>query len=374
MKEYNIGLIIMKTDEGETKEMNVISLFSGCGGLDLGFERAGFSIPVANEFDKTIWETFKINHPDTHLIEGDVRQINKSDMTEFIQGDVDGIIGGPPCQSWSEAGSLKGIDDARGQLFFDYIRILKEFKPKFFLAENVSGMLADRHSDAVKNIISMFEDAGYDVTLNLVNAKDYGVAEERKRVFYIGFRKDLKIKFGFPKGSTKEDDKKITLRDIIWDLQETAVPSGDKNHHNPNAINNNEYFTGAYSPIFMSRNRVKSWDEQAFTVQASGRQCQLHPQAPKMEKVEKNLCRFVPGKESLYRRMTIREVARVQGFPDDFQFIYKDTNDAYKMIGNAVPVNLAYEIACAIRLYLSGEGDKVVVDEELIKKRGVKIK
>ena len=374
MKEYNIGLIIMKTDEGETKEMNVISLFSGCGGLDLGFERAGFSIPVANEFDKTIWETFKINHPDTHLIEGDVRQINKSDMTEFIQGDVDGIIGGPPCQSWSEAGSLKGIDDARGQLFFDYIRILKEFKPKFFLAENVSGMLADRHSDAVKNIISMFEDAGYDVTLDLVNAKDYGVAEERKRVFYIGFRKDLKIKFGFPKGSTKEDDKKITLRDIIWDLQETAVPSGDKNHHNPNAINNNEYFTGAYSPIFMSRNRVKSWDEQAFTVQASGRQCQLHPQAPKMEKVEKNLCRFVPGKESLYRRMTIREVARVQGFPDDFQFIYKDTNDAYKMIGNAVPVNLAYEIACAIRLYLSGEGDKVVVDEELIKKRGVKIK
>ena len=354
--------------------MNVISLFSGCGGLDLGFERAGFSIPVANEFDKTIWETFKINHPDTHLIEGDVRQINKSDMTEFIQGDVDGIIGGPPCQSWSEAGSLKGIDDARGQLFFDYIRILKEFKPKFFLAENVSGMLADRHSDAVKNILAMFEEAGYDVTLDLVNAKDYGVAEERKRVFYIGFRKDLGINFGFPKGSTKEDEKKITLRDIIWDLQESAVPSGAKNHHNPKAINNNEYFTGAYSPIFMSRNRVKGWDEQAFTVQASGRQCQLHPQAPKMEKVEKNLCRFVKGKEDLYRRMTIREVARVQGFPDDFQFIYEDTNDAYKMIGNAVPVNLAYEIACAIKLYLSGDGDKVVVDEELIKKRGAKRK
>lgn len=340
--------------------MNVISLFSGCGGLDLGFERAGFEVPVANEFDSTIYATFKANHPNTHLIEGDVRQVTKVDIAPYIDGEVDGIIGGPPCQSWSEAGSLRGIEDARGQLFFDYIRILKEFKPKFFLAENVSGMLANRHNAAVQNILKMFEDAGYDVTLTLVNAKDYGVAEERKRVFYIGFRKDLNISFVFPKGSTEDDDKKITLRDIIWDLQETAVPSGQKNHHNPEAINNNEYFTGAFSPIFMSRNRVKSWDEQAFTVQASGRQCQLHPQAPKMQKFDKNDWRFVEGSEHLYRRMTIREVARVQGFPDDFQFIYTDTNNAYKMIGNAVPVNLAYEIAVAIKLFIEGKSDQVV--------------
>lgn len=335
--------------------MKLISLFSGCGGLDLGFERAGFEIPVANEFDPSIYETFKVNHPKTHLIEGDVRQITKADMEPYIVGEVDGIIGGPPCQSWSEAGALRGIEDARGQLFFDYIRILKEFRPKFFLAENVSGMLANRHSEAVQNIINMFDDAGYDVTLTMVNAKNYGVAEERKRVFYIGFRKDLGIDFEFPKGSTEDDNKKLTLRDVIWDLQFSAVPSGPKNHHNPDAINNNEYFTGAYSPIFMSRNRVKSWDEQAYTVQASGRQCQLHPQAPKMEKVAKNECRFVEGKEDLYRRMTIREVARVQGFPDDFKFIYTDTNDAYKMIGNAVPVNLAYEIGVAIKQLLVGD-------------------
>lgn len=346
--------------------MNIISLFSGCGGLDLGFEKAGFNIPVANEFDKTIWATFKANHPNTHLIEGDVRQITKEDIEQYIDGEVDGIIGGPPCQSWSEAGSLKGIKDDRGKLFFDYIRILKEFRPKFFLAENVSGMLANRHSEAVQNILQMFDEAGYDVSFTLVNAKNYGVAEERKRVFYIGFRKDLKIDFGFPKGSTKDDEKKITLRDVIWDLQDTAVPSGPKNHHNPEAINNNEYYTGAYSPIFMSRNRVKSWDEQAFTVQASGRQCQLHPQAPKMVKVGQNDCRFMEGKESLYRRMTIREVARVQGFPDDFRFIYDDTNTAYKMIGNAVPVNLAYEIAVAIKKYLEGNGTEVEIDNEVI--------
>ena len=325
--------------------MKVISLFSGCGGLDLGFERAGFDIPVANEYDKTIWATFKKNHPRTKLIEGDIRKINEADFPV----DVDGIIGGPPCQSWSEAGALRGIDDERGKLFYDYIRILRKVRPKFFLAENVSGMLASRHTEAVKNIIRLFDESGYDVTLNLVNAKDYGVAEERKRVFYIGFRKDLNVSFVFPKGSTSEDEKKITLKDIIWDLQDTAVPADKRNRRNPNAVNNNEYFVGEYSPIFMSRNRVKAWYEQAFTVQASGRQCQLHPQAPKMVKVGTNVCRFVEGQEHLYRRMTVREIARVQGFPDDFHFIYESVDDGYKMIGNAVPVNLAYEIAVAIK-------------------------
>ena len=328
--------------------MKILSLFSGCGGLDLGFEKAGFDIPIANEFDKNIWKTFEVNHPQTKLLKEDIRKIDAKTLPK----DIDGIIGGPPCQSWSEAGSLKGIEDDRGKLFFEYIRILKSVQPKFFLAENVSGMLADRHSEAVKNIIKMFEECGYDVSLTLVNAKDYGVAQERKRVFYIGFRKDLNIKFDFPKGSTEDDNNKITLRDIIWDLQDSAVPAGEKNQHNPNAINNNEYFIGSYSPIFMSRNRVKSWDEQAFTVQASGRQCQIHPQAPKMIKVDKNDCRFVEGKENLYRRMTIREVPRVQGVPDNFKFVYNNTNDAYKMIGNAVPVNLAYEVACAIKKVL----------------------
>lgn len=327
----------------------IISLFSGCGGLDLGFELAGFDLPVANEYDPTIWATFEANHPKTKLIKGDIRNIDAKDFPS----DVDGIIGGPPCQSWSEAGSLRGIEDARGQLFYDYIRILREVKPKFFLAENVSGMLANRHSQAVQNLIEMFNETGYNTTLTLANAKDYGVAEERKRVFYIGFRKDLEVDFKFPEGSTKDDSKKLTLRDIIWDLKDTAVPAADKNHHNPEAINNNEYFTGAFSPIFMSRNRVKGWDEQGFTVQASGRQCQLHPQAPKMEKVDKNDCRFVQGQEHLYRRMTVREVARVQGFPDTFKFIYDNVNDGYKMIGNAVPVNLAYEIALAIKQTLN---------------------
>lgn len=325
--------------------MKVISLFSGCGGLDLGFERAGFEIPVANEYDKTIWATYKANHPKTQLIEGDIRHIQEINFPD----EIDGIIGGPPCQSWSEAGALRGIDDARGQLFFDYIRILKSKQPKFFLAENVSGMLANRHSQAVQNLLKMFDECGYDVSLTLVNAKNYGVAQERKRVFYIGFRKDLNIQFQFPQGSTADDKHKLTLKDVMADLQKTAVPASEKNYANPQAINNNEYFTGSFSTIFMSRNRVKAWNEQGFTVQASGRQCQLHPQAPKMVKYGENDFRFVTGQEHLYRRMTVREVARLQGFPDNFKLIYQKIDDGYKMIGNAVPVQLAYEIAVAIK-------------------------
>lgn len=321
--------------------MNLISLFSGAGGLDLGFEKAGFKIAMANEYDKGIWDTYEKNHT-APLIKGDIRNIKESDFPD----EIDGIIGGPPCQSWSEAGALRGIEDERGQLFYDYIRILKEKQPKFFLAENVSGMLANRHSEAVKNIISKFEDCGYDVTINLVNASDYGVPQDRKRVFYIGFRKDLNIKFEFPKPTTPNKEDKLTLRDAIGDLVGKEVPALPKNKTNGKLeILNHEYFTGAYSTIFMSRNRVRSWDEPAFTVQASGRQCQLHPQAPKMEFIEKNRRRFVPGYEYLYRRLTVRECARVQGFPDDFEFIYTDVDYGYKMIGNAVPVNLAYEIA-----------------------------
>ncbi len=122
--------------------MNLISLFSGAGGLDLGFHKAGFKTVTANEFDAKICPTFRANFPDTNLIEGDIRDISSSEFPD----NVAGIIGGPPCQSWSEAGSLKGIEDSRGQLFYEYIRILHDKRPLFFVAENVSGMLAKRHT------------------------------------------------------------------------------------------------------------------------------------------------------------------------------------------------------------------------------------
>lgn len=321
--------------------MKLISLFTGAGGLDLGFEKAGFEILAANEFDPTIWETYENNHS-SRLIRGDISNIDESQFP-----DCDGIIGGPPCQSWSEAGSLRGIDDPRGRLFYEYIRILKAKKPKFFLAENVSGMMAQRHSDAVKGIVSEFESTGYDMHILMLNAADYGVPQDRKRVFYIGFRKDLKIKFEAP----KPHEHKVFLKDAIFDLKDSAIPALTKNNTNAEkcVVPNHEYFTGGFSTIYMSRNRVRSWNEPAFTVQASGRQCQLHPQAPKMIKVEANLQKFADGLEHLYRRLTVRECARIQGFPDDFIFYYTKVETGYKMIGNAVPINLAYELAKAIK-------------------------
>ena len=331
--------------------MDIISLFSGAGGLDLGFHKAGFRTVVAIEYDKKICPTFRVNFPDIKLIEEDIRKISSSELPDNISG----IIGGPPCQSWSEAGSLKGIEDARGQLFFEYIRILRDKKPLFFVAENVSGMLAGRHREAVESFLRQFDDAGYDVVYKLLNANDYDVAQDRDRVFYIGFRKDLNIReFEYPAPCKH----KPTLRECIWDLKDSVIPAKAHNKTNGDAckVPNHEYFIGAYSPIFMSRNRVRSWDEPGFTVQASGRQCQLHPQAPKMIKIEKNLQKFVEGKEDLYRRMSVREVARVQGFPDDFRFIYDDVNYGYKMIGNAVPVNLAYHVALQIKKYLNDKG------------------
>lgn len=327
--------------------MKLISLFSGAGGLDLGFLKAGFEIVAANEYDKTIWATYEKNHT-TPLIKGDIRQISSDQFPK-----CDGIIGGPPCQSWSEAGALRGIEDARGQLFYEFIRLLRDKQPLFFLAENVSGMMAKRHSEAVQNIIHHFEGAGmgYDVHIEMLNANDFNVPQDRHRVFYIGFRKDLGItNFEFPLPL----NFKPKLSDAIKDLTDSVLPALEKNKTNGDEckVLNHEYFTGSYSTIFMSRNRVRSWDEPSFTIQASGRQAPLHPQAPKMLKVEKNKQIFVPGKEELYRRLSVRECARIQTFPDDFEFVYTGLDTGYKMIGNAVPIELAYHVAKQIKKYL----------------------
>lgn len=323
--------------------MKVVSLFSGAGGLDLGFEKAGFEIVFANEFDKTIWATYEKNHR-APLDKRDIRSIPSEEIPE-----CDGIIGGPPCQSWSEAGALRGINDDRGKLFYEYIRILKDKQPKFFVAENVSGMLADIHRDAVQNIINSFEEAGYKVSVSLVNAVDFDVPQDRKRVFYVGIRKDLDIQFIFP----EPHQKRYTLRDAIWDLRQNAIPALQSNKTNGCAckVVNHEYMIGGFSTIYMSRNRVRSWDEPSFTIQAGGRHAPIHPQAPKMVFISQNKREFVKGKESLYRRLSVRECARIQTFPDTFEFVYTDVANAYKMIGNAVPVNLAYIIADRIYSY-----------------------
>src|SRR3990167_7468715 len=317
--------------------MKVASFFSGAGGLDKGFEKAGFHIIWANEYDSTIWDTFKLNFPKTKLDKRSIVYVPASEIP-----DVDGIIGGPPCQSWSEAGAGRGINDKRGQLFYDYIRILKDKQPKFFLAENVSGILHPNHSEAFLNIIKQFEGAGYNVSYKLLNANDYGVPQDRYRVIVIGYRKDLGKKFEFP----EPQKHRPILKDVISDLKDPK-PAKERNKTNGEdlEISNHEYMNGGFSTIYMSRNRVRSWDEPSFTIQAGGRHAPIHPQAPKMQFINQNERVFVPEQEHLYRRLSVRECARIQTFPDDFVFKYRDVADGYKMIGNAVPVNFAYHLA-----------------------------
>ncbi len=335
--------------------------------MDLGFQQAGFDVVWANEYDKEIWKTYQKNHPNTMLNKKSIVDVSANEVPE-----CDGIIGGPPCQSWSEAGASRGINDNRGQLFYEFIRILEAKQPKFFLAENVSGMLISKHSEALEGIKKLFKNAGigYELSFQMLNASDYCVPQDRKRVFFIGIRKDLKFKFQFPNITFN----KFSLKDAISDLKDTAIPAMEHNITNGKKciIPNHEYMTGGFSTIFMSRNRVRSWDEQSYTIQAGGRHAPIHPQAPKMKFIEQNKRIFVPGKENLYRRLSVRECARIQTFPDDFIFYYKKIATGYKMVGNAVPVNLAKFLANSIKIQLVANRIRIS-DTELLKTSKTKV-
>lgn len=316
--------------------MKLLSFFCGCGGLDLGFRRAGYQIVWANDNAHSVKETYETNFPETVFCDKNINHLSMEDIPD----DVIGIIGGPPCQSWSNAGKGGGFDDPRGKVFLTFINILKNKAPLFFVAENVKGLLAARNKNSFNQIKEAFKDAGYDIWVDCLNANDYEVPQNRERVIFVGFRKCLNVRYEFPQPICK----KPVVLNAIHDLQDSAVPMG-----RAPVINAHEYWEGGYSYIYMSRNRVLDWNKPSYTIQASGRQTSIHPRAPRMIKVEKDVFMFSPEEKHLYRRLSARECARIQTFPDDFEFRYQTLNDVYKMIGNAVPVNLAYHIGLSIR-------------------------
>jgi DNA (cytosine-5)-methyltransferase 1 len=325
-------------------KFSVAALFAGAGGLDLGFKNAGFGVPWANEYDKTIWASYENNFPETVLDRRSIMDVSPEGIPS-----VDGLIGGPPCQSWSEAGSARGIEDKRGQLFWEYVRLIESKRPLFFLAENVSGILFNRHNNAFQEILQGFADLGYNVSYGLLNANDFGVPQDRERVIIVGYRTEVGRFFSPPAPSKA----KPSLESAIKDLVGKDVPALDNNYSNPSTrIANHEYMVGGFSSMFMSRNRVRTWDQPSFTIQAGGRHAPIHPQAPKMQKIDKDAWVFEPGKESLYRRLTVRECARIQTFPDSYEFLYDRVADGYKMIGNAVPVEFASRLAAKIMMDL----------------------
>jgi len=334
--------------------MNVVSLFAGCGGLDLGFEKAGFNIVWANEFDNTIHATYKLNHPKTILNTSDIRELTGEDIP-----DCDGIIGGPPCQAWSEGGNRRGIEDPRGQLFLDFIRIVKDKRPKFFVIENVRGILDEKHKEALDGFIRVLRDAGYNISHELLNAADYKIPQDRFRVFFVGIREDLTNKFVFPNAINTEP---ITLKQAIGDIVETPRFYSDEIVEGDHPLRlNHDVYTGAYDAKYMSRNRVRSWDETSFTMQAQAKNAPQHPQAPKMLYLSSSQRIFAKGYEHLYRRLSVRECARIQTFPDNFKFIYTDVKDGYKMVGNAVPPRLAWYLAIQMKKAFA---DQMVISKE----------
>ena len=324
--------------------MDVVSFFAGCGGLDLGFEQAGFRVVWANEFELNCRATYVRNHPNTKFVLEDICNINPDTIP-----DCDGFIGGPPCQSWSVGGKQKGLDDIRGQLFIKYISLIKYKQPKFFVIENVKGMLDSKFKDVFNEFIKMLDDAGYNVQWELMDAVNFRIPQNRERVIFVGFRKDLKIHFIFPEPKHLEQ---ITLDKAIGDIKESPILytcGKDKVVLDLNAQHkNHDVLSSKFGPFYYRGNRRRGWQQPSFTINATAEFAPLHPSSPKMIYFGHENWNFQKDKLNEYRRLSVRECARIQTFPDNFIFEYNDIREGYKMVGNAVPPRLGYELAKSI--------------------------
>lgn len=346
----NIGDIIEIVKESEIKtarKYTTIELFAGAGGLALGIEKAGFNTLGLIEFDRDASDTLKCNCPEWKVINDDIANISCLDLPEYFNleiGELDLLSGGAPCQSFSYAGKRLGLEDARGTLFYHYAKFLEQLQPKMFLFENVKGLLSHDKGKTYRVITNIFQSCGYSIKYKVLNAWDYGVAQKRERLITIGIRNDLtdKITFDFP----SPHKYKPILRDILLDCPKSEgssyseykrkifelVPPGGYWRDIPEDIAKEYmkscwYMEGGRTGIL----RRLSFDEPSLAVLTSPSQKQT------------DRCHPLEA-----RPFTIRENARCQSFPDDWQFC-GSVGSQYKQVGNAVPVNLAYEIALQIR-------------------------
>jgi DNA (cytosine-5)-methyltransferase 1 len=390
----------------ENKTHTAAGLFSGCGGLDLGFINAGFDIVWANDFFKDAVETYKKNISD-HIILGDITKISSSEIPD----NFDILLGGFPCQGFSIANIKRSMKDERNFLYKEMLRIIKDKKPKYFLAENVKGLLSMQQGKVIEMIINDFQEIGYDVDYRLLKASDYGVPQNRERVVIIGNR--LRLKNPFPKKTHGEEKgllpyvstkevvgylSNVRTRDVTFNLNGEKIFNhkartnihdkfwGRKHKVNQHDICDylkhwrevsgwstkriDEHFGYAHTaghwfrkdnnsgsipnpkdwwrlkkllgfdnkfdkrvtelelkPIAFEQSlRINNWDTPSDTITATGPE--IHP--------------------NMERRMSVRECAVIQTFPDDFIF-YGSLGSMYKQIGNAVPVLLAEKIARVIK-------------------------
>lgn len=344
--EKRIATIVDITTVKAKKNYNVLELFAGAGGLALGLEKAGFNTVGLNEINKHACSTLRKNRENWNIIEDDIINIVKNGVRQYIgeTTKVDLLSGGYPCQSFSYAGKKLGLEDTRGTMFYYYSEILKELKPKMFLAENVKGLLTHDNGRTLKTMIDVFEEIGYKVSYEVLNSKFYGVAQKRERIVIMGIRKDLwenGINISFP----KKFDTLKTLKEALKDVPNSEgakypdkkkkvlelIPPGGYWRDLPEEIAKEymgkSYYSGGGRTGMA---RKISWEEQCLTLTCSPAQKQTE--------------RCHPDE---IRPFTVREYARIQSFPDEWTF-EGSMNEKYKQIGNAVPVEFAKAIGLAI--------------------------
>ena len=306
--------------------MDVVSLFSGAGGLDLGFVKAGHRVIWANDLYSDAVSTYKHNIGE-HIVEKDIKEIPSSEIP-----DCDIVIGGFPCQGFSVANTKRHTDDVRNVLYKELLRVIRDKQPKFFVAENVKGILSLDKGKAFEMILRDFSSLNYKVQYRVLNAADYGVPQVRERVIIVGVRNDLDFHYDYPaKVNDKNGDeglpKWVSVQQAIGGFPSPDSPNQMLNHtYSKYKLNFNGYI--GHRPI--------DPDKPSPTITARGD--------------NKGGVVILPHPNG-ERRMTCRELATLQSFPQDFEFIGNNSS-IYRQIGNAVPVLLAYNIAKQFNLYI----------------------
>lgn len=330
-----------------------IELFAGAGGLALGIEKAGFETIGLVEFNKDACDTLRKNRPDWNVICDDIANVSGQNLEELFhikRGELDLLSGGAPCQSFSYAGKRLGLEDARGTLFYHYAVFLEKLQPKMFLFENVRGLLTHDKGKTYQTILNIFEKAGYDIQKEVLNAWDYGVAQKRERLITIGIRKDLseKLTYIFP----EKHENKPVLRDVLQNVPASCgVPYGENKRKIFELVPPGGYWRDIDPEI--ARTYMKScWNMEGGRTGILRRMSMDEPSltvltSPSQKQTER--CHPLEA-----RPFTVRENARCQSFPDEWEFC-GSVMSQYKQVGNAVPVNLAYEVAKKIHESLERE-------------------
>lgn len=368
--------------------LKVIDLFSGAGGLSQGFRDAGFDVISAVEIDKNLSQTYRENFKKTKIFEEDITKVN-SNYLLVNKSNVDVVVGGPPCQGFSMSGKrIRGngifLNDKRNKLFKEFVRVIKDLKPKIFLMENVPGILNIYKGKTKNQILSIFKSIGYDTKVKILLAADYGVPQLRKRAFFIGNNLGIDPEFLFPPKIKKEY---VTVEEAIYDLPFTKSGQGEfESKYDKKPITEYQKIMRRNAKSLFNHISTKH-DDKVLKIMKMLKEGQGRNNLPKNLQTKSihsgSYMRIVKNKPAYTittrfdtppvgrvthpkadRAITAREAARLQSFPDDFIFLGKRTHIGIQ-IGNAVPPLLAYEVAKNIKIRLTLK-DKNKIPDHLV--------